>query len=108
MYLVHTQKKSLHQDFPVSEVPFYHYAEYSNSFGLLLHCLDDPMEKLLVFRLTGEGSSAGGAEAKTQVVQQLAKLLADSIFSTNAVRRFELVYVIGIHKCQFLCIRMNL
>ena len=60
-------------------------AEYSNSFGLLLHCLDDPVEKLLVFRITGEGSNAGGAEAKSQVVQQLAKLMADSIFSTDPV-----------------------
>ena len=38
------------------------------------------MEKLLVFRLAGEG-----AEARAEVVQLLAKLLADSIFSTNTV-----------------------
>lgn len=41
------------------------------------------MEKLLVFRLSGEGSN--GAEGKAEVVQLLAKLLADSIFSTNTV-----------------------
>jgi hypothetical protein len=46
------------------------------------------MEKLLVFRLqTGEGggSAAAAVDSKEEVVQLLAKLLADSIFSTNPV-----------------------
>lgn len=61
-------------------------AEYSNSFGILLHGLDEPVEKLLVFRLAGPGEGgASGAEARAEVVQLLAKLLADSIFSTNTV-----------------------
>ncbi len=60
--------------------------DYSNSFGILMHCLDDPVEKLLVFRLAGEGSC--GPEAKAEVVHQLARLLADSILTTNTVRRY--------------------
>lgn len=43
-------------------------------------------------RQMGEGSRPAGegaasAEAKAEVVQLLAKLLADSIFSTNPVRK---------------------
>ena len=66
------------------------YVDYSNSFGILMHCLDDPVEKLLVFRLAGEGPC--GSEAKAGVVHQLARLLADSIFSTNTVRTYIHVY----------------
>ena len=51
-----------------------------------MYCLDDPMEKLLLFRLTSGGGMACGPEARAEVVQQLAKLMAASIFSTDTVR----------------------
>ena len=53
-----------------------------------MKCLDEPVEKLLVFRLSGEGPNT--VEAKAEVLQQLARLLADSIFTTNTVRALGL------------------
>ncbi len=52
-----------------------------------MYCLDDPIEKLLLFRLSGGGGVASGPEARAGVVQQLAKLMAASIFSTDTVRK---------------------
>lgn len=76
----------MYGDLTTPQPPCHYYTNYSSSFGILLHCLDDVVEKLLVFRLqSGEGGSAG-VETKDEVVQLLAKLLADSIFSTNPVR----------------------
>lgn len=40
---------------------------------------DDPQEKLLVFRLVGEDTT------KTEIVQELAKLVASINFSTDSV-----------------------
>ena len=60
--------------------------DYNNCFGILMYCLDDPMEKLLLFRLSGGGGVACGPEVRAEVVQQLSKLMAASIFSTDTVR----------------------
>ena len=49
-----------------------------------MKCLDDPVEKLLVLRLVGEGPNL--SEIRAEVVQQLARLMADSIFTTDTVR----------------------
>ena len=53
--------------------------DFSQSFGVLVRWPDDPQEKLLVFRLTGEETN------KTEVVEQLAKMLASINFSTDHV-----------------------
>ena len=47
--------------------------------------MDDLNERLTVFRLSGGGGVSCGPEAREEIVQQLAKLMADSIFSTDTV-----------------------
>ncbi len=53
--------------------------EFTNSFGIFVRWPEDPQEKLLVFRLVSEDV------AKEEIVQLLAKLLADTNFSTDPV-----------------------
>ncbi len=48
---------------------------------MLVRWPDDPQEKLLVFRLLGEG------DTKTEVVQELAKMMASINFSTDSVSK---------------------
>ena len=46
-----------------------------------MKCLDDPVEKLLVLHLVGEGPNL--SEVRAEVIQQFAGLMADSIFTTK-------------------------
>ena len=53
--------------------------DFVNSFGLLVRWPEDPQEKLLVFRLGGEDPG------KDDIIRQIAKLLANTNFSTDPV-----------------------
>ena len=57
--------------------------DLTSAFGLLVHWPQDPQEKLLVFRMESGGPS------KKETVHQLAQLLAEAHFSTNAVRELS-------------------
>ena len=57
--------------------------DLTSAFGLLVHWPQDPQEKLLVFRMESGGPS------KKETVHQLARLLAEAHFSTNAVRELS-------------------
>lgn len=53
--------------------------EFSQSFGLLIRWPEDPQDKLLMFRLAGEDSN------REEVIEQIARLMADSKSSANIV-----------------------
>lgn len=58
--------------------------DVATSFGLLVRWPEDPQEKLLVFRLAREEEGGGGG--RDELVSLLAKLLAETSFSTDPVR----------------------
>ncbi len=53
--------------------------DFSQCFGILVRWPGDPQEQLLVFRLVGEGST------KTEVIQELSKMMASVNCSTDPV-----------------------
>ena len=54
-------------------------AEFSQSFGLLIRWPEDPQDKLLIFRLVGEDLN------REEVIEQIARLMADSKSSASTV-----------------------
>ena len=56
-----------------------HASDVASSFGLLVRWPEDPQEKLLVFRLLREEGH------REEIVALLAKLLAETNFSTDTV-----------------------
>lgn len=55
--------------------------DVTNGFGLLVHWLDDPQERLLTFRVTGDN------EVKTNLLTQLSQLIADNNCTTIPVSK---------------------
>lgn len=53
--------------------------EFSQSFGLLIRLPEDLQDKLLMFRLVGEELN------REEVIEQIARLMADSKSSANTV-----------------------
>lgn len=83
----------------------FNIVDVSQSFGLLVRWPEDPQEKLLLFRLSGDHEVT-----KNEVIQLIAKLLADVNFSTNPVGHVIFIMFlctdcsrIHVHKICFYC-----
>ena len=73
--------------------------DLTGAFGMLVHWPEDPQEKLLVFRMECGGPS------KRETIHQLARLLAEAHFSTNAVRKLSRRTIFyGALNARILCV----